>query len=117
MYWTQLEGAFAVVSACLPTLRPLFRRPSPESILSIFRNGKFVRLGRSKTSVGVSSVQQDFINSEYDSSLSGLNQNANDAILESSTEGMRMRSLEALQDTAADGIMVEKKFVIQSESV
>lgn len=33
LYWSQLEGALAVVSACLPTMRPLFHGHSPESII------------------------------------------------------------------------------------
>ncbi|MCJ1426968.1 hypothetical protein MMC29_004871 [Sticta canariensis] len=114
IYWTQLEGAFAVISACLPTFRPLFKRHSPGSILSIFRNGKFVRLDRNKKSVGASSVQQSPPNSKDDSSLSSLNKNANDAILESGVEDVR---LEPLQDAPGNGIMVQKKFGFQCETV
>ena len=37
LYWSQLEAALAVVSACLTTLRPLFHGLSPESVLGSFR--------------------------------------------------------------------------------
>lgn len=37
LYWTQLEGALAVVSACLPTMRPLFHGFSLESMMGSFR--------------------------------------------------------------------------------
>ena len=37
IYWTQLEGAIAVVSACLPTTRPIFHGVSPESLLGSIR--------------------------------------------------------------------------------
>ncbi|RYP60842.1 hypothetical protein DL771_010353 [Monosporascus sp. 5C6A] len=33
LYWTQLEASIAVVSACLPTLRPLFSRFSLETLV------------------------------------------------------------------------------------
>lgn len=38
MYWTIPECCMAVVCACLPTLRPLFRGWSPESVLGSMRS-------------------------------------------------------------------------------
>ncbi len=37
-YWTIPEGSLATVSACLPTLRPLFHGWSPESLIGSIRS-------------------------------------------------------------------------------
>ncbi len=37
-YWTLIEASLAIVSACLPTLRPLFHGFSPESVVRSFRS-------------------------------------------------------------------------------
>ncbi|KAI1427097.1 hypothetical protein F5Y12DRAFT_738617 [Xylaria sp. FL1777] len=45
LYWTELEASIAVVSACLPTLRPLFSHFSPEAILRDFASKFSLRSG------------------------------------------------------------------------
>ncbi|MCJ1265696.1 hypothetical protein MMC22_005576 [Lobaria immixta] len=89
IYWTQMEGALAVVSACLPTLRPVFGDLSPASIIRIFRSRRFRPFGGRKSSAGSSSAQRDPLCSDYHLSLSGFDKNANDAIPENSVESIR----------------------------
>ncbi|KAI2642062.1 hypothetical protein GGS21DRAFT_501001 [Xylaria nigripes] len=36
LYWTELEASIAVISACLPTLRPVFGHLSPEALIRGF---------------------------------------------------------------------------------
>ena len=36
-YWVVIEASLAIVSACLPTLRPVFRGMSPESVIRSVR--------------------------------------------------------------------------------
>lgn len=38
VYWTMLESALAIISACLPTLRPAFHGWSPESMVQSVRS-------------------------------------------------------------------------------
>ena len=58
IYWSLVETAMAVISACLPTLRPLFHGFSPESILGSIRSRISLKSGggsrgtRSKDSSG-----------------------------------------------------------------
>lgn len=38
IYWTMIESSLSIVSACLPTLRPLFHGHSPESMVRSVRS-------------------------------------------------------------------------------
>ena len=114
IYWTQLEGAFAVISACLPTFRPLFKSHTSGSILSIFRNGNFSRLDRSQKSAGASFVPQNPLDNKSDSSLSSFDKHANNAILGSGVAEVRMGSV---RDGGGDGILVQKEFGFRCETV
>jgi len=38
IYWSLVEASLAVVSACLPTIRPLFHGMSPESVIRSIRS-------------------------------------------------------------------------------
>ena len=62
-------------------------------------------------------TQRDPSNSDYQSSLSGLNRNNNDTVFESNIESIQMRDLDTSRDDARNGIMVQKKVDIQRENV
>lgn len=38
LVWSQVEAGIAIVAACLPTLRPLFKGNSPESLINSLRS-------------------------------------------------------------------------------
>lgn len=38
IYWSLVEASLAIVSACLPTIRPLFKGLSPESVIGSIRS-------------------------------------------------------------------------------
>lgn len=38
VYWTSIEASLAIVAATLPTLRPIFRHMSPESVIASIRS-------------------------------------------------------------------------------
>ncbi|PQE23630.1 integral membrane protein [Rutstroemia sp. NJR-2017a BVV2] len=101
IYWTQLESAIAVISACLPTLRPFFTSRSPESIINTWRSKlSLIRFGSSRS----------LINSKNE----GYNEmhlfgDENNAKIESSVNTVPMRDLEALRSDG-EGISVQKSF-------
>jgi hypothetical protein len=38
VYWSIIEGALAIIAATLPTIRPVFRHVSPESVIASIRS-------------------------------------------------------------------------------
>ncbi|KAI0465721.1 hypothetical protein F4859DRAFT_507878 [Xylaria cf. heliscus] len=67
LYWTELEASIAVISACLPTLRPLIAHFSPQTILRDLAS-KFTLLSGTKRSFdrlphSTSDLDQSFVKS------------------------------------------------------
>ena len=52
IYWSLVEASLAVVSACLPTIRPLFHGVSPESIIRSIRSRISLQSMGSRSSKG-----------------------------------------------------------------
>ncbi|KAJ8065330.1 hypothetical protein OCU04_006020 [Sclerotinia nivalis] len=102
IYWTQLESAIAVISACLPTLRPFFASRGTESIINTWRS-KFslMRFGSSRSLV--SSKNQGY----NDMHLTGEENNAK---IQSSVDTVPLTDLEALRSSDSEGISVQKSF-------
>lgn len=106
-----------MTSACLPTLRPVFKGRSPESLIGSFR-GRLPAYWQTKGSA--SSFSKKAAPSEeedYPSSLRGLTKGPNDAVFESHIEGTRMSDLDVRRGGGGPGIMVSKGISYRNESV
>lgn len=114
LYWTQLEGAIAVVSACLPTLRPIFHGFSPESLLGSLRTKMTMYMKLSKSSHGRNSNRKP--STEADSqSLSALTKQPGDAVFETTIESNLMQDLESQRENIPKEINVKKDISSHSE--
>ncbi|KAI9873468.1 MAG: hypothetical protein M1830_000373, partial [Pleopsidium flavum] len=103
--------------ACLPTMRPIFKGHSPESLLGSFRSKMPVYWQTKGSASSVSKQVSPSDQGDYPSSLSGLTKSPNDAVFESHIEGTRMSDLEVRRDVAGHGIMVSKGISYRNESV
>lgn len=62
-YWTLIEASLAIISACLPTLRPLFQGFSVESVIRSFRS--VISLGSIRSRHSNGSKHGDIDSMEY----------------------------------------------------
>ncbi|KAL2047312.1 hypothetical protein N7G274_001333 [Stereocaulon virgatum] len=123
IYWTQVESALAVVSACLPTLRPLLQGFSLESMIRSLRT-KFTPHTRLRNrSTAIASTDKRYTRHQhcreiqFHSSLTGFTNKYNDAVVvEVRAEGTRLDDLEAGQNDSQQGIKVPKDNLYHSEN-
>ncbi|KAF2750984.1 hypothetical protein M011DRAFT_455943 [Sporormia fimetaria CBS 119925] len=113
MYWTIPETCIAVVGACLPTLRPLFRGWSPESVIGSIRSALSLSSNGSQRPHGLSSSKgQSHLGSQSaGESIRGLRnsqEGRSDYELES------LPKLEAQKDIRVDEIRVDRGFGVES---
>ncbi|KAL8744572.1 MAG: hypothetical protein Q9184_007984 [Pyrenodesmia sp. 2 TL-2023] len=117
LYWTQLEAAFAVISACLPTLRPLFHGFSPESVFGSFRAKLAHPFSLSKKSVGEDNAERrPSQGSGYETSLSALTKDPYSASVDNRVESNKLGDLEAQGEQPAGGITVQKSIFSSSRA-
>lgn len=114
LYWTQLEAAFAVISACLPTLRPLFHGFSPESVFGSFRAKLALPLNIARRSTSDDHGRRHSQGSGYENSLSALTKAPYSASVENRIESNHLRDLEKQGDNEAGGITVQKSIFSSS---
>ena len=70
MFWGMLEIGVAMVAACLPVLRPLFRGWSPESIINSLRSAISLR-SMGSGSKSIPSVKENARPSESETAITG----------------------------------------------
>ena len=114
LYWTQLEGAIAVVSACLPTMRPIFHGFSPESLLGSIRTKMTMYMKLNKSSQGRDFEGKSSTEADYQS-LSGLTKHQGDATFETTIESNLMQELESQRENIPKEINVKKDISSRSE--
>ncbi|TRX96511.1 hypothetical protein FHL15_002783 [Xylaria flabelliformis] len=111
LYWTELEASIAVISACLPTLRPLFAHLSPEAILRDFASKFSLRSGTKSSFDRLPHSTTDLDQASINGSRSS------DVKLVNRCEAVQLQSMDkptsALPDQA--GILVQKS-IHQSEN-
>ena len=114
LYWTQLEGAIAVVSACLPTMRPIFHGFSPESLLGSIRTKMKLYMKLNKSSQGRDFERNSSAKADYEL-LSGLTKQPGDASFETTIESNLMQELESQRENVSKKISVKKDISSHSE--
>ena len=114
IYWTQLEGAIAVVSACLPTMRPIFHGFSPESLLGSIRTKVTMYMKLNKSSQGRDFEGRPSTEADYQS-LSRLTKQPGDAVFETTIESNLMQELESQRENIPKEINVKKDISSHSE--
>lgn len=96
-----VESSIAVVSACLPTMRPLFQGNSRKRAVQQMRSGSDKNLP-----CGTSCLKRG---SSYDSTTD-FSKMPSDATLESDIVGVHIDDLEQMHDVPVSVIMVHKEF-------
>ena len=115
LYWTQLEAALAVVSACLPTMRPLFHGFSPESALGSFRTKIY---GHRRLDKSSQSSKLPSHSAEYQSSLYELTKPTHAASVGTHIESKSLDDEEAANNESCQtGIRVYSKVTSHSEAI
>lgn len=118
-YWVIIEASLAIISACLPTIRPVFRGMSPESVI------RSVRSVFSLNSLRSNGSKRDGLNDlegsdrkDSRSSTTRLND------MHIPTEDSRLEnkvtcpvSVEDMSPVPEDGMMVHKSFTVTADGV
>lgn len=116
IYWTQLEGALAVVSACLPTMRPLFQGLSPESMVGRFRikiprYWKLPKGSQPRSSTSLQKAEGDH------SSLNKLTKSDQAVSVGTDIESFGMDDVESRIAADVEGIRVDRDLSYDSETL
>ena len=118
-YWVVIEASLAIISACLPTLRPVFRGMSPESVIrsvrSVFSLNPLRSNGRKRD--GFNDLERSNRN-DSKSSTKGLN----DTHIPLEEYGLEKKvtrpvSIEDMSPVLEDGMMVQKSFTMTADRV
>ncbi|KAI0187898.1 hypothetical protein EV127DRAFT_498586 [Xylaria flabelliformis] len=111
LYWTELEASIAVISACLPTLRPLFAHLSPEAILRDFASKFSLRSGTKSSFDRLPHSTTDLDQASMNGSRSS------DVKLVNRCEAVQLQSMDKPTSAHPDqaGILVQKS-IHQSEN-
>ena len=119
-YWTLIEASLAIVSACLPTLRPLFQGFSVESVIRSFRSVISLASLQSRHSNG--SKHSNIGSAEYHKESSSSTVGPHE--IEAADHGPAVIGNEtALRDrpegskAGKEGITVQRSFVMEDEVV
>ena len=108
--WTVVEPALGVISACLPTMRPLFSGFSPESVMDIVRSKFSLRsLTRTRGSRETLSNKQD-VGSERSLNTNDFHKIPDDSVIENKISGVEMGSVGHSKEDQK-GIRVQTGFV------
>lgn len=117
LYWTQLEGALAVVSACLPTMRPLLQGLSLESMMGSF-HAKLptywkIRKGSKHQ---ISTIERNS-QEEDQSPLNRPKKPGHVGSVDTYIESVRMDDLEAARSARPAGIAIHRDLSSYSETL
>jgi len=118
-YWVVIEASLAITSACLPTIRPVFRGMSPESVIRSVRSALSLNSLRSNGSKrdGFDNLQD---RDRQDSSSSRMGLNERHVPLKAFSQNSEVTHSGLTKDivpTPRDGMMVHKSFVLAEDTV
>ena len=100
-----------MVSACLPTLRPIFKGFSPESIIGSVRSIISLQSMGSNKNPNNSNYKKNYAKEgTSNDSVVGFGKMSDDAVLENRVVGLHMDHIEAPRDFPKSSIMVHKEF-------
>ena len=118
-YWVIIEASLAIISACLPTIRPVFHSMSPKSIIRSIRS--VFSLNSLRSNGGKHDVFKDLERSNRNDSKSST-VGFNDMPIPMDDSGLvkkvtRPATMEDRFAVPEDGMMIQKSFTVTADRV